>query len=163
MIVSTGFANNTIRAIYKDKVIASQPFTVSGTCSSVISGKVHDKDEKALYDASVILKSNGSQVGVAMTNPDGTFSAGEHPCGSYSLQANWQGHMSEERFIDTANGASVTLKVDYPVVSSDKTPVLLVPGFLGSSKKGSHMLGYTTCRYQKVLIEASSNCMAGKR
>jgi hypothetical protein len=136
--------NNQITASYSGILGKSNTFQVSGSCYNKITGVVVDREKHPLADAYVYyrLRGSSSNIGGAISNPDGTFVFGEKPCANYNLYASWNGHESSIRNVDNSSSdAYISLEVDYPAVSIGKTPVVLVPGFLGSTLKGWAILG----------------------
>ena len=123
----------------------SNPFSTTQAASHVgnVSGLVTD-DRSAnpmpLPGATVTLQGQAGQFNsTTPTDAQGFYNFLGVPAGSYSLWATYEGRTSPLLLVDIPDGGgnSVNPKVP-PLISGEKLPVVLVPGIMGSTRKGAY-------------------------
>jgi pimeloyl-ACP methyl ester carboxylesterase len=144
------------------KTGSSDPFNVTGaTAYGSVSGKVTDGRSKPLVGASVQFSQSGVNITAPFTNDKGMYQTDKLPPGVYTVQAQYNNHYGEVIKNMIIPPRSITL--DLSITTSDcknntLTPILLVPGIMGSSTvvgnlypvlsgKGKHSLSWNSYKW----------------
>ena len=119
----------------------SKYFDVTGACIGKIFGRVVDANDDVVYQADVNLcYSDGQPVAPHMTqktDAEGKFVISSVACGNYSIKVEKSGSVTTVS--DIAVAGTLPLQLDNPPIKlqlncgTEGTPVILVPGIMGST------------------------------
>jgi hypothetical protein len=139
MVIRQPVVNGVIRVVSERADGASgetAPFTVEGVqpCRGTISGVVRDLRGNSLDVADVVLlDSIANPLLSASTDGAGRFSFPSQSCGLYEVAASINGQHSHRRVVQNSNGAVVDIRLPWSPGAGGKFPVVLIPGFMGST------------------------------
>lgn len=133
--------NMKITAFAQGKYSESSPFNVTGIAGNhaYIGGKVTDGSERAIEGATVYLDSGEMRITSGKTDYTGIYQFTDAPPGSYTIYAeDSTGVRGRARNVTLTNikPASVDLVIGSACNPNGLTPVLFVPGIMGSSIGG---------------------------
>ena len=123
--------NGYISANGKGLYGISKTFDVMGTTASSgkLMGYVRDYDDNPIPNATVYLDSL-----TKTTNAKGYFEFTNLPCKTYSVYANApDGTQSQKKTIEISASNPISIYLRVATCNPGKTPILLVPGIMGSS------------------------------
>ena len=130
---------------------ASNAFSTTAPAAGNLAGWLRDNLDNPLGGGtiSLALSSDGPPVYNITTDSDGKYSLPNLPSGEYHLTAAAPGAISplsrtsdvgpsaiQKLKVYVANRATAIKNIILPLHTSDQTPVILVAGFMGSTKKG---------------------------